>query len=81
MTTISGIATKSGRVDSKEMELKIKLVALQKRENDLLERKSGLAPNDRAGALALTEEIKKYNADLKPVLDEMRERGMDVAGR
>jgi hypothetical protein len=65
----------------KEAELKIRLVALQKRENDLLDRKAALAPNDRAGALALTEEIKRYNDDLKPVLTEMRERGMDVAGR
>lgn len=63
----------------KQMELQIRLVALQKRENDLLERKSGLDPKDRAGAIALTAEINKYNDDLKPVLQEMRDRGMVAA--
>jgi hypothetical protein len=63
----------------KQMELQIRLVALQKRENDLLERKAGLDPKDRAGAVALTAEIKKYNDDLKPVLQDMRDRGMVAA--
>jgi hypothetical protein len=63
----------------KKMELQIRLVALQKRENDLLQRKSELDPKDRQGAIALTEEIKKYNEELKPVLQEMRDRGMVAA--
>jgi hypothetical protein len=63
----------------KKMELQIKLVALQKRENDLLQRKSELDPKDRQGAIALTEEIKKYNEELKPVLQEMRDRGTVAA--
>jgi hypothetical protein len=63
----------------KQMELQIRLVALQKRENDLLDRKAGLDPKDRQGAIALTAEIKKYNDDLKPVLQQMRDHGMVAA--
>jgi hypothetical protein len=65
----------------KEMELKLKLIALQKRQDDLLDRKAALAPNDRAGAVALTQEINKYNEELNPLLAEMRERGIDIAAK
>jgi hypothetical protein len=63
----------------KQMTLQLKLVALQRRETELLQRKSELDPKDRQGAIALTAEIKKYNEELKPVLQEMRDRGMVAA--
>ncbi len=57
----------------KEAELKLRLIALQRRETELLDRKAALDPKDRAGAVALAEEIKKYNADLQPVLQQLRD--------
>ncbi len=63
----------------KEAELKIRLVALQQKEADLLDRKAALDPKDRAGAAALTEEIKRYNAELQPVLEQLRQRPMTTS--
>jgi hypothetical protein len=57
----------------KDTELQIRLIALRQKEADLLERKAALDPKDREGALALTEEIKKYNEELQPVLEQLRE--------
>lgn len=55
-------------------ELQVKLAALRKREADLQERKAELTPGDQAGAQALTKEIAKYNEDLKPVLEALKDR-------
>jgi hypothetical protein len=55
-------------------ELQVKLAALRKREADLQQRKSELAPGDQAGAQSLTKEIAKYNDDLKPVLEALKDR-------
>jgi hypothetical protein len=65
----------------KKMEIQIRLVALQKRSDDLLDRKAALTPNDRAGALALAEEIKKYNEDRKTLTQQMHDQGMDSGPR
>lgn len=43
----------------------IRLAELAMREKDLLARKAALAPKDTIAARALTEEILRYNADLK----------------
>jgi hypothetical protein len=55
-------------------ELQVRLAALRKREADLLQRKSELEPGDHAGAQAFTQEIAKYNDDLKPVLEQLKDR-------
>lgn len=63
----------------KEMELKLKLVALSRKETDLRDRKATIDPKDQLAANALKEEILKYNAELQPVLLEMKERGITAA--
>lgn len=52
--------------------LQARLAALKAREADLLGRKAALNPKDAAGARALTEEIARYNAELQPVLEQMK---------
>ena len=47
-----------------------RMAELATREQSLRARKAALDPKDEAGARALTEEILKYNADLKAVTDE-----------
>lgn len=65
----------------KKMELQIKLVALQRKSDELLDRKAALAKGDRAGAVQLAEEITKYNTELKAVTQEMKDRGLETAQR
>lgn len=68
----------------KEAELKLKLAALARKESDLRDRKSAMDPKNREAALALQQDIEKYNAELQPTLQEMREaqeRGMLSATR
>jgi hypothetical protein len=55
-------------------ELQVRMAALRKREADLQMRKSELAPGDQAGSQALAREIAKYNDDLKPVLEALKDR-------
>lgn len=67
-----GIADQGMFKAKKDADLQIKLVSLHQRETNLLLRKAELDPGDRAGAAALAEEIKKYNAELQPVLQAMK---------
>ncbi len=59
--------------------LQARLVAMKAREADLLERKAALNPKDIAGARALAEEITRYNAELQPVLEQMKRPQMVAA--
>ncbi|HEV7405626.1 MAG TPA: hypothetical protein VGO11_21965 [Chthoniobacteraceae bacterium] len=65
----------------KEMELKIKLTALSRKETVLRDRKAAIDPHDQPAVTALQEEIIKYNAELQPLLAEMKARGMQADGR
>lgn len=65
----------------KEMELKIKLTALSKKENDLLMRKSEVDPKDEKAVAALKAEIVQYNEELQPLLLQMKEQGMQTAAQ
>jgi hypothetical protein len=47
-----------------------RMAELAAREQTLRARKAALDPKDEAGARALTDEILKYNADLKAATDE-----------
>jgi hypothetical protein len=57
-------------------DVEARLAALQKKEAGLLERKKALNPADKAGALALSNEIVAYNAELKDALAD-RQRLID----
>jgi hypothetical protein len=56
----------------KRAELQLRLISLRQKEATLLERKAELDPNDSAGTAKLAEEINRYNAELKPVTDEIQ---------
>lgn len=67
-----------------EAEVKLKLAALAQKENDLRARKAAIDPKNREAAAALVEEIKQYNAELQPVLQqqrELQERGLLSAAK
>jgi hypothetical protein len=53
--------------------LQERLIALRVKEAALREKKAKLDPKDRPSALALTAEINGYNAELQPLLAELRE--------
>jgi hypothetical protein len=55
-----------------EAEVQIKLASLKRKEDILLERKATLTPGDKEAARVLSEEIRQYNAELQPLLAQLK---------
>ena len=60
----------------REAELQLRLMDLKSQEADLLSRKAAVAPEDMDGALAISAEIKRFNAELGEVLTELHGKGL-----
>lgn len=55
-----------------DAERQLQLMNLKRREALLAARQAALAPTDQSGAEKLSDEIRKYNSELKPILAQSR---------
>jgi hypothetical protein len=69
-----GIADRDMAAERARGDFELRLASIQRREAALKERKAALKPNDQEGAEALSAEIRQYNAELQPLLAQMKSR-------
>lgn len=68
------IADRDMAAERTQGDLEMRLASIKHQESLLKERKAALKPNDQEGAEALSAEIRKYNAELQPLLAQLKSR-------
>jgi hypothetical protein len=68
------IADRDMAAERQQGELEMRLANIKQQESVLQQRKALLRPHDQEGAEALSMEIRKYNAELQPLLAELKSR-------